>query len=156
SALGYIWVRDLDAKGEPSGAPRRVTKQGDHFEFYPSWSRDGKSIVYTTWNDETVGSVRVAPAAGGEGRVAADKGHFIEASFSPDGSKIVYRTTSDGYLRTALWSGTPAIYVVPTSGGKPTLVTKKGALPTWGASNDRIFFITFEDEGKRALRSINL
>jgi imidazolonepropionase-like amidohydrolase/Tol biopolymer transport system component len=151
-ALGYIYVRDL-----PSGAPHRLTKQSDHFEFYPAWSRDGKSIVYTTWNDLTYGTIRVAPATGGEGRVVNDKpGHFIEPNFSPDGSRIVYRTTSDGFLRTALWSLQTGIYVVPTAGGPAKLVTKNGAFPEFGAANDRIYFMTFEDEDKRALRTINL
>jgi Tol biopolymer transport system component/imidazolonepropionase-like amidohydrolase len=151
-ALGRIYVRDL-----PNGTPRRLTKQDEHQEFYPSWSRDGRSVVYTTWNDESFGSVRVAPAAGGEGRVVTDKpGHYLEPSFSPDGSRIVYRTTSDGYLTSALWSGVTGLFVVPAAGGKSTLVTKKGVLPSWGAANDRIFFVTFEDEGKRALRSVNL
>jgi len=151
-ALGYLYVRDL-----PNGTARRLTRQSEHFEFYPSWSRDGRSIVYTTWNDQTLGSVRVVAATGGEGRVVTDKpGHYIEPSFSPDGSRIAYRTTSDGFLRTALWSGTPAIYIVPSAGGKSTLVTKKGALPSFGASNDRLFFVTFEAEGKRAFNSIDL
>jgi Tol biopolymer transport system component/imidazolonepropionase-like amidohydrolase len=151
-ALGYIYVKDL-----PNGTPRRVTKQTDAFEFYPSWSRDGKSIVYVTWNDEKLGSIRVAPAAGGEGRtVTQQPGHYIEPSFSPDGSKIVYRTTSDGYLRANVYANESAIFVIPTSGGKPTRVTKRGALPQFGASNDRIFFVTFEAEGKRALRSMDI
>ena len=152
SALGYIYVRDL-----PNGTPRRLTRQADHFEFYPSWSRDGKSIVYVTWNDESHGSIRVAPAAGGEGRaVTSQPGHYLEPSFSPDGTKIVYRTTRDGFLTSALWSNDPAIYVIPTAGGKPVRVSKTGALPQFGASNDRVFFMTFEDEGKRALRSVDV
>ncbi|HEV7240558.1 MAG TPA: amidohydrolase family protein [Thermoanaerobaculia bacterium] len=151
-ALGYIYLKDL-----PNGIPRRLTKQTDAFEFYPSWSRDGKSIVYVTWSDEQFGSVRVAPAAGGEGRaVTSKRGHYIEPSFSPDGTKIVYRTTSDGYLRPNLHAGESAIYVIAASGGAPARVTKKGALPMFGAANDRIYFITFEDEGKRALRSIEI
>ncbi|HYC57995.1 MAG TPA: amidohydrolase family protein [Thermoanaerobaculia bacterium] len=151
-ALGYLYIRDL-----PNGTPRRLTRQTEHQEYYPSWSRDGRSIVYTTWSDESHGSVRVVSAAGGEGRVVTDKpGHYIEPVFSPDGSRIVYRTTGDGYLFTALWNGTPGLFVVPAAGGRSTLVTKKGALPSFGASNERVFFITFEDEGKRALRSIEL
>jgi imidazolonepropionase-like amidohydrolase/Tol biopolymer transport system component len=154
--LGYVYVKDL-----PNGTPRRLTKQTDHFEFYPSWSRDGKSIVYVTWNDEKFGSVRVAPVVastgGGEGRaVTAKPGHYIEPQFSPDGSKIVYRTTSDGYLRPNLYANETAIYVIPTAGGTPVRVSRRGALPMFGAANDRIFFITFEAEGKRALRSIDL
>jgi imidazolonepropionase-like amidohydrolase len=39
---------------------------------------------------------------------------------------------------------------------RSTLVSKKGALPQFGASNDRVFFMTFEDEGKRALRSVDI
>jgi imidazolonepropionase-like amidohydrolase/Tol biopolymer transport system component len=151
-ALGNLYIRDL-----PNGTPRRLTKQSDHGEYYPSWSRDGKSIVYTTWNDETFGTVRVVAATGGEGRVVSEKpGHYLEPSFSPDGSRIVYRTTGDGYLTTALWGGAQGIYVVPSAGGKATLVTKKGVLPSFGASNDRVFFVTFEDEGKRALNSIDI
>src|SRR5690606_18965994 len=98
-ALGHLWIRDL-----PTGAARRLTRQNDHFELYPSWSRDGRSIVYTTWDDEALGSIRVVSASGGEGRVITDRpGHYLEPTFSPDGRTIAYRTASDGYLRTALW-----------------------------------------------------
>ena len=151
-ALGYLWLRDL-----PSGTPRRLTKQTDHQEYYPTWSRDGKSIAYTTWNDEKLGTLRIVAAAGGEGRVVTEKpGHYIEPAFSPDGSKLVYRTTSDGFLRPGTYSRDSGIYVVPSAGGKSTLVTKKGAVPQFAAANDRIYIMTFEAEGKRALRSINL
>jgi len=152
SAMGHLYVRDL-----PNGTPHRLTKQNDDFEFYPAWSRDGKSIVYVSWNDQKFGAVRIAPAAGGEGRTITEKPcHCIEPAFSPDGTKVVYRTTSDGFLMPAVWSRETGIFVVPSSGGAMKLVTKKGVLPEFGAANDRIFFMTIEDEDKRALRSINL
>ncbi|HEV2721242.1 MAG TPA: amidohydrolase family protein [Thermoanaerobaculia bacterium] len=152
SAMGHLYVRDL-----PNGAPHRLTSQATDFEFYPSWSRDGKSIVYVTWNDEKMGAVRIASATGGEGRAITEKPcHCIEPAISPDGTKVVYRTTSDGFLMPALWSREPGIYVVPVGGGASKLVTKKGAFPEFGASNDRIYFMTFEAEDKRALRTINL
>ncbi|MEO6258770.1 MAG: amidohydrolase, partial [Thermoanaerobaculia bacterium] len=151
-ALGYLYVREL-----PDGMPRRLTKQTDAFEFYPAWSRDGRSIVYTTWSDRNFGTIRIAPATGGEGRVVTEKpGDYLEPAFSPDGTKVVYRTSSDGYLRSAVWAREAGIFVVPSSGGPSKLVTRKGASPHFGASNDRVFFMTFEDEGKRALRSVAL
>ncbi|HMC20493.1 MAG TPA: amidohydrolase family protein, partial [Thermoanaerobaculia bacterium] len=151
-ALGHLYIRDL-----PGGTARRLTRQNDHFEFYPAWSRDGKSIVYTTWNDQNYGTIRIAPSGGGEGRVITDKpGHYVEPVFSADGTKIVYRVVSDGFLRPAVWSRQTGIFVVPSSGGVSKLVTKKGAFPQFGAASDRVFFMTFEDEDKRLLRSIGL
>ena len=151
-ALGKLWVKNLSG-----GEPRRLTRQEEHFEHYPAWSRDGRSIVYTTWSDKDLGSIRVVGAGGGEGRtVTKNPGHYIEPAFSPDGKTIAYRTTSDGFLRPALWARETGIYAIPTAGGAPTLVTKKGALPQFGAAGDRLFFMTFEDENKRALRSVEV
>ncbi|HEX2831362.1 MAG TPA: amidohydrolase family protein [Thermoanaerobaculia bacterium] len=151
-ALGYVYVRDL-----PNGTPRRLTKQTDHFEYYPAWSRDGKSIVYTTWSDGDFGTIRIAPAIGGEGRVISNKpGHYVEPAFSPDGTKIAYRTTSDGFLTSNLWAGEQGLWVTGTAANStPKKITGRGAAPMFGASNDRVFFMTFEAEGKRALRSID-
>ena len=59
-ALGKLYVRDVK-----SGKIKRLTKQNDHDEYYPRFSNDGKSIVYTTWNDQDLGTVRVVSARGG-------------------------------------------------------------------------------------------
>ena len=151
-ALGHLWIRDL-----PNGTSRRLTKQNDHFEMYPAWSRDGRSIVYTTWSDKDYGSVRVIPATGGEGRVVTDKpGQYVEPTFSPDGTRIAWRKTSDGFLLPGVWGRETGLYVAPVKGGKAERIAKSGALPQFGAANDRLYFMTFEAEGKRALRSIEL
>jgi Tol biopolymer transport system component/imidazolonepropionase-like amidohydrolase len=153
-ALGYLYTRDL-----PGGTPRRLTRQTDHFEFYPSFSRDGKSIVYTTWDDEQFGTIRIVPSTGGEGRVvSARPGHYVEPAFSPDGSRIVYRSTSDGYLTAAAWGKETGIFVMPARGGASELLHKDGFLPHFGAANDRVFYMNVEDADKdtRALRSIDL
>jgi Tol biopolymer transport system component len=154
-ALGNIYVRGL-----PNGTPRRVTKQNDHFEFYPSWSRDGRSIVYTTWDDEKLGTVRVVSASGGEGRVVTPKpGHYVEPVFSPDGSKIVYRASSDGYLRSPQWSHDQGIFWVPARGGAaPVRVSRRGSSPQFGAANDRVYLVEIsgDDEDERTLFSVDL
>ncbi|MFN3932458.1 MAG: amidohydrolase family protein [Brevundimonas sp.] len=150
-ALGQLWIRDL-----PSGTARRLTRQGDHFELYPNWSRDGRSIVYTTWDDEDLGSIRVVPASGGAGRVVTEKpGHYLEPVFSPDGGTIVYRTASDGFLTTALWSRDPGIYRIPAGGGEPVFITDEGSAPQFGPDGQRIF-LSGRDGDKRTLTSVDL
>ncbi len=157
-ALGAIYVRDL-----PNGTPKRLTSQTDHFELYPSWSRDGKSLVYTTWNDDTLGSIRVAAVPGGASRIVTDKpGHYLEPVFSPDGTKIVYTKGTGGYLRSTAWSADPGLYQVPAGGGKSTLVVEDGFAPRFGKASDRVFFVKTEGGGdqiapeKRILASIRL
>ena len=150
-ALGNLWIRDL-----PTGTARRLTRQNDHFELYPNWSRDGRSIVYTTWDDQELGSVRVVPASGGVGRVVTPRpGHYVEPVFSPDGRTVVYRATGGGSLMPALWTRDPGVYRIPTAGGEPVLVTDEGSRPQFGADDDRLF-LSSRDGDKQALISVNL
>ncbi|HYC68229.1 amidohydrolase family protein [Brevundimonas sp.] len=150
-ALGSLWIRDL-----PTGTARRLTRQSDHFELYPAWSRDGRSIVYTTWDDQELGTIRVVPASGGVGRVVTPHpGHYIEPTFSPDGRTIVYRTVSDGFLTTALWSRDPGVYRIPAAGGEPVLITDEGGQPQFGADGERLF-LTGQDGDKRTLISVDM
>ncbi|MFH0946762.1 MAG: amidohydrolase family protein [Planctomycetota bacterium] len=154
-ALGHLYIRPL-----PDGEPRRLTRQEDHFEFYPSFSRDGQWIVYTTWDDEQLGSIRVAPAAGGEGRVVSDlKGQFIDPVFSPDGRTIVYHKVAGGTITSPLWSYETGLFRIPAEGGVSTLVTRDGSDPQFGASNDRVFLSRRAGDGETdryALLSIRL
>ncbi|HYU31351.1 MAG TPA: amidohydrolase family protein [Thermoanaerobaculia bacterium] len=158
-ALGHIWIKDL-----PNGAPRRLTKQDDHFELYPSFSRDGRSVVYTTWDDQKLGTVRVAPAAGGEGKVVVSRpGHYVEPVFTPDGKQIVYRRIEGGDLITPAFSNDPGVYRVPAAGGgkppsntnEPVLITKDGEIPHFGAASDRVFLGRSADD-KTELVSLDL
>ncbi|MEO8431186.1 MAG: amidohydrolase family protein [Acidobacteriota bacterium] len=165
SALGHIYVKDLAGVG---GAPRRLTKQADHWELFPSWSRDSQSLVYVTWSDETLGSIRVASASTGASHLVTDKpGHYLTPVFSPDGAKIVYRKDTGGYLRSSSWSAEPGLYRAAaspsaTAGGPSTLITLNGTNPAFGKDSDRVFFVKTEGGGdqiapeKRVLASIRL
>jgi imidazolonepropionase-like amidohydrolase/Tol biopolymer transport system component len=154
SALGHLWVRSL-----PDGTPRRLTRQGSHWEFYPSWSRDGRQIAYVTWNDSTLGTVRVAPAGGGEGRVVSTRpGHYVEPALSPDGSHVVYRAITGGYLMSPTWSREPGIYCVPARGGEARRISKRGANPMFGAASDRVYLtdVAGADGDERTVFSVDL
>ncbi|MFN3512175.1 MAG: amidohydrolase family protein [Phenylobacterium sp.] len=152
-ALGYLWIKDLKS----NAAPRRLTRQATHHEFYPAWSRDGRSIVYTTWSDAEYGSVRVVPASGGEGRVVTRRpGHYVEPAFSPNGATIVYRATSDGFLNPAVWGRETGLYAVSARGGEAVRLSKEGRQPQFGAAPDRVYFLATGEGDKRALKSIEL
>ena len=135
-ALGNLWIADGNGSN-----PRRLTR-GDDFESYPTFSRDGRSIAYIAWDDDTAARIKVIGVGGGEGRIVTpEPGHYLEPTFSPDGSLIAYRKTSDGFLTTPLYGKDPGIYIVPVRGGTPKRVSKKGTQPMFGATSDRVFFI---------------
>lgn len=152
SALGHLYVRAL-----PEGKPRRVTSQENHFEYYPSWSRDGRSIAYVSWSDDELGAVRVVSASGGEGRAVTHKpGHYVEPVFAPDGSRIVFRKVGGGGLTSPTWSQDPGVYVISSDGGEAARLTKNGVHPHFGARSDRVYLFRSREEDKRALASISL
>lgn len=141
--------------------PRRLTRQTDHFEFYPSFSRDGQWIVYTTWKDGEYGSVRIVASTGtGSGRLLTQTpGHYVEPTFTPDGNHVVYRRVGGDYLRGRLWGQDPGVYIVGIDATAPRLVTKKGVDPQFGADNTRVFLTHVEskdDKDRRMLISLEL
>lgn len=154
-ALGRLWVKAL-----PSGTPQRLTSQQRHSELYPSFTRDGSSIVYATWADDELGSVRVVAASGGEGRVLSKgPGHYVEPVLSPDGSALVYRRVSGAMSRTALYGRESGLYVLRLASGIERRVSKDGLAPHFADSSDRFYFMTVSEDGKedvRALKSIGL
>ena len=140
-SMGYIYIAQI-ADGKVKGKAKRLTKQKRHVELNPSFSRDGKKIVYATWHDEKQGAIRVVSSRGGKGKIITEeRGKYIEPSFSPDGKKVVYRKVSGGYITNPAWGLNSGIYVVSAKGGETSLITENGVAPHFGKGNDRIFFI---------------
>lgn len=152
TALGYIWIHDIER-----GQRRRLTSQENHFELYPSFSPDGRSVVYVTWDDEELGSVRVHPVGGGRETVLTDEpGHYIDPAFSNDGSQVVFSKITGGFLTAPAWSQEPGIYRVRADGREaPVRVTKNGAEPQFDAGGERILFSQGNGEA-RMLKSVDL
>ncbi len=154
-ALGYIWLKDL-----ANGKQQRLTRQSDHYEFYPVIAPDGRSVLYTTWNDQELGSVRITSIKGSKTTVLTPQpGHYIEPAFSADGKQVLYRKIEGGYLLSPLWSMDPGIYHVSADGKQaPERVSKKGTNPHFNADASRVFFTT--NTGKLGtellLSSVNL
>jgi imidazolonepropionase-like amidohydrolase/Tol biopolymer transport system component len=154
-ALGYIWLKDLG-----TGKQQRLTRQTDHYEFYPVISADGRSILYTTWNDQELGAVRITSLNGRKTTVLTPQpGHYIEPAFSADASQVLFRKVEGGYLLSPLWSMKPGIYHVPADAKtQPELITDSGSSPHFNANATRVFFTTSTGDmsNELLLQSVNL
>ena len=155
-ALGKVYVRDL-----PDGDPQRLTNRSGEFEFCPSWSRDGKSIVYTTWNDRALGSIRIASVDDplSARKITVRPGHYVNPVLSPDGKTIVFEKSGGGRLRSPLYSHDPGVYRISVNGGQPVRISRGGNRPQFGQSSDRVFLQrtkTEKDADNRKLYSVDL
>ncbi len=151
-ALGKIYIRDIR-----SGKRKRLTSQNDHFEFYPTFSRDGETIAYVTWDDQKLGSVRVVDADGGRGEViTTEPGHYVEPDFSPDGEQVVFRRFSGGYLTSPEYSMEPGIYIADVDGDRMERIHDSGNDPHFGADKNRVYFTSFGWGKGAKLHSVDL
>ena len=161
SALGHLYVKDLRAEGA-AGEPRRLTTQTSHFEFFPSYSRDGRELVYVSWHDQQLGSVRKLDLASGRDTlVTPQPGKYLWPRLSPDGRSVAYVKARGGSL-TSPWQGLDTgIYLAAADGrGTPQRLSKDGDAPQFGASSSELFFTRSsqpaETEERRSLIRLSL
>ncbi|MCF6299549.1 MAG: amidohydrolase, partial [Proteobacteria bacterium] len=153
-ALGYIYTVKL-----PDGKPKRLTRQNDHFELYPKFTRDGKKIVYTTWDDEKLGSVRIAKLNGSSKKLTSKPGHYIDPTVSPDGKSLVYEAISAGYLTSPLYTQETGLYINEIKSGKTAQLDSSGSNPFLTDSSDRVFYTASKTDGEiisTQLKSVDL
>ena len=110
SAMNRLYIMDL-----PSGTPRLLTSgtsstgtagtstQGTpgtpgtsgtsalgEGEFMPTWSPDGQSIAYVTWTTTGGHIKRVAASGGASQTLTTAEGYYLDPTYTPDGSRIVF------------------------------------------------------------------
>jgi dipeptidyl aminopeptidase/acylaminoacyl peptidase len=96
-----IWVVSADNTDKGALATQITSKRGEHHS--PSWSPDGKWIVYTAKLDPSLFEyatkhVAISPATGGEEKVytrALDR-MSTEPRFAPDGKSVYFISDDDG------------------------------------------------------------
>lgn len=85
SALGHVYTAPV----ESNTAPQRIDTD-DTPQFHPSWSPDGRRLLYVTWTARDGGSVWERPMDGGPARRLTDRPAFYtHPVFTPDGGSVL-------------------------------------------------------------------
>lgn len=137
NALGSLYKKEL-----PNGSPQRITN-GTDFEFEPTFSPDGKHIVFVTWNDLEKGAIFTIPTSGDTPvKLTQEKAIFRTPAYSKDGKQIVFRKERGNTDQGFTFTKKPGIYTMDASGDNEKFVIKDGEYPMFNTSGDRIFLQT--------------
>ncbi len=137
-AVGHLWKKTL-----PNGAPARVTSEANAFEYSPSFSPDGLSLIYVRWNDQEMGSIqKVALSGGASSALSSEPAVYATPSFSRDGSRIVYAILGGGNLIDFRYSQNAGVYVMPSAGGAAKRIAKNATQPFFDALGKRVLYLT--------------
>lgn len=125
----------MDRTGE---AARRINRSG----FNPSWSPDGRHVVYATehvellpLNWDGISELWTVDMESGEELQILD-GDAVQPTWSPDGEWIAFTARMTGETRMDIW-------VIPAGGGNPTPITEDVPAdwsPAWSPDGRFIYF----------------
>ena len=137
TALGHIYKKVL-----PEGTPTRITTLTD-FEAEPSFSSDGNSVLFVTWNDEELGAIYKVNLDGSNLiKITNEKGIYRTPDFNSNNSKIVYRKESGNGDQGYDYTKKKGIYLANADGSNAKRISKSGEFPMFSADDSRIFFQT--------------
>ncbi|WP_417861308.1 amidohydrolase family protein [Winogradskyella sediminis] len=135
NALGYLYTQKL-----PNGKAKRLTS-GTDFEFEPTFSPDGTTITYVTWNDDNLGAIYEIPSTGGAPKkLTSEKGIYRNPSYAHNGKQIVYRKEAGNNEQGRTFSKKTGIYRMYSDGTNHKLITKEGDYPRFNADDSRIIY----------------
>lgn len=154
TSLGHIYIKNL-----PNGTPKRVTNLTD-FESDPSFSSDGKSILFVSWNDENLGAIyKINTNGSGLTKLTKEKGIYRTPVFDGSGSKIAYRKEGGNGDQGFNFTKETGIYTMSFNGNFPTKISDEGEFPLFSFDGTRVFFQTggsFFGNLTKQLKSVDL
>lgn len=152
SALGRLYQMSL-----PDGEPRRVTNQ-ERPEFAPTFSLDGRRVLFTSWTDDNGGALQEINLLGRPGTprtLYESPAQLVNPAYSPDGDQLLVVAGSnvssrggdlgaegrhDILLLNSNGRGAATVIVSTANRGSQRRVSR----PTFSADGTRIWY--FDDE----------
>ncbi len=145
-AVGKLWIKVSD------GAATRLSQDNALFEYQPSFSADGKKLLYTTWSDTSQGSVRELDLATGTQRIlSTEAGFYYQPRFSPNGQHIVFVKSGGSALTGSLNTTERGIYISPSNAWAPTKIADGGD-PQFMPDSKNVLYMSGGDLSKKVMR----
>jgi Tol biopolymer transport system component len=151
TVLDRLYVMDY-----PKGTPKRLTTH-EFVEAQPSWSRDGKSIVFISWAPQGGQLYKVAAVGGAVQQLTKIPALYQTPVFDNDGNRILFLRSKTQKYKEAVESGyddgEEELCWMPAAGGEITLITRAEGRgnPHFVTGQDRIYL----NNGNGDLLSIN-
>ena len=145
-----IYVMDADG-----GNPQNLTNDPND-DSVPSWSSDGKRIVFSSYRDgnRENAEIYVMDADGNNQQRLTDNDFYdTHPSWSPDGERIAFISYRDGHF-IGEFGLSSEIYVMDADGGLPHGLRNQRRLtnnrvndfsPSWSSDGKRIVFSSYRD-----------
>lgn len=138
-----------------TGAAKQVTSGAERNDEVPSWSPDGRTLVFAANRTDVEGEgsldVWTVPASGGTLTKVSDVLFRIASPcWSPDGTRVAYVGAEDPHI--------PRMRVAPAGGGASTVVAEDFTFPTdlsWSADG-RSLYANDDVKGESHLFKIDL
>jgi Tol biopolymer transport system component len=122
----------VQTPSDGTGATEELVSGSAIFITADSWSRDGRSLLYSTPSESTAWDEWLLSLEDGSSRIlAASSGYDSEGYFSPDGKWVVYHSAE---------SGTGELYVQSLENGTRHQVSDRGGRDAIWTDNGEIIF----------------
>jgi TolB protein len=125
-----IFIAHLD------GSERFQVTNNRTINLFPSWTPDGKSILYTSYKDRSPGLYHFELFSGKEVKWAPANGRYIGGQISPDGQYIA---------ATLEQAGDTSLYLLDANGKMIRRLTSDPGLevsPSWSPDGKQIVFVS--------------
>ena len=127
----------------PDGSARRRLTRNHVPDDDGDWSPDGRRIVYTSWQDSTVGGtslrsdIFVMNADGGGSHRLYDAAYSAQhARWSPDGAQVAFEVFDVAFRSSRVW-------LVNADGSDPHPLTPAGNFsPEWSPDGSRLLYLS--------------